>query len=336
MYNDFVLVGPAAIRRHQGQRHRCGADKIAGSKASFVSRGDKSGTHAAELRYWKAAASTRQREDGRLQGMRLRHGPALNIASSSDAYVLADRGTWLSFKNRGNLAILVEGDKRLFNQYGVIVVNPAKHPHVKKELAQAFADWVLSPRRPAHDRELQDRRRAAVLSERAEVKRRVASAAGRRRRWPRPAACAARLRCRVVRRPRAVVAGPGRAEAARFSSRDDPAPQRLRVGAAVAPVQPRQRRQPLGMLGPALAPVEAPAQCPSPSPGRFMRCSPPRPSTSCSGTMAVSATDARAARIRSQWISRPSVPRYARTCARSCSVAEAHQPSVVSLSCVPV
>ena len=77
--------------------------------------------------------------------MRLRHGPALNIGSQSDAYVLTDRGTWLSFKNRGNLVILVEGDKRLFNQYGVIVVNPAKHPHVKVQLAQAFADWVLSP-----------------------------------------------------------------------------------------------------------------------------------------------------------------------------------------------
>ena len=93
-------------------------------------------------------------------------GPALNIGSSTNAYVLTDRGTWLSFKNRGELAILVEGDKRLFNQYGVIVVNPAKHPHVKKDLAQAFADWVVSPAGQAAIAELQDRRRAAVLPER--------------------------------------------------------------------------------------------------------------------------------------------------------------------------
>jgi tungstate transport system substrate-binding protein len=119
--------------------------KLAGSRHSFVSRGDKSGTHAAELRYWKAAGidapattASGYKECG--CGM----GPALNIASSTDAYVLADRGTWLSFRNRGNLAVLVQGDKRLFNQYGVIVVNPAKHPHVKKDLAQAFADWLLS------------------------------------------------------------------------------------------------------------------------------------------------------------------------------------------------
>jgi tungstate transport system substrate-binding protein len=119
--------------------------RIAEKSASFLSRGDKSGTHAAELRYWKmagidapAARVTGYKECG--CGM----GPALNIASQSDAYVLTDRGTWLSFKNRGNLAILVEGDQRLFNQYGVIVVNPAKHPHVKVQLAQAFADWVLS------------------------------------------------------------------------------------------------------------------------------------------------------------------------------------------------
>ena len=96
-------------------------------------------------------------------------GPALNIAASANAYVLADRGTWLSFKNRADLGILVEGDKRLFNQYGVIVVNPAKHPHVKKDLAQAFADWVVSPAGPGHDRQLQDWRRAAVLSERGHI-----------------------------------------------------------------------------------------------------------------------------------------------------------------------
>jgi tungstate transport system substrate-binding protein len=147
MYNDFVLVGPAADPAGvKGKDIGAALGKLAGSTASFISRGDKSGTHAAELRYWKAAGieAPAQKLAGYKEcgcGM----GPALNIASSADAYVLADRGTWLSFKNKGALAILVEGDKRLFNQYGVIVVNPARHPHVKKELAQAFADWLLSP-----------------------------------------------------------------------------------------------------------------------------------------------------------------------------------------------
>ena len=146
MYNDFILIGPtgdpAALK---GIDIVAALGKLAGSKASFISRGDKSGTHAAELRYWKladvdapAAKIAGYKECG--CGM----GPALNMASSTDAYALTDRGTWLSFKNRGNLAALVEGDRRLFNQYGVIVVNPARHPHVKVQLAQAFADWVLS------------------------------------------------------------------------------------------------------------------------------------------------------------------------------------------------
>ena len=148
MYNDFVIIGPksdpAGVR---GNDVVAALKKLAGSaNASFLSRGDKSGTHAAELRYWKvagvdlaAAKPAGYKECG--CGM----GPALNIAESSGAYVLSDRGTWLNFKNRGDLAILVEGDQRLFNQYGVMVVNPAKHPHVKKDLAQAFADWVVSP-----------------------------------------------------------------------------------------------------------------------------------------------------------------------------------------------
>ncbi len=146
MYNDFVLVGPAADPAGvKGRDVVAALAKLAASKSAFVSRGDKSGTHAAELRYWKAAGidSPAARFAGYKEcgcGM----GPALNIASSLDAYALTDRGTWLSFKNRGGLAILVEGDQRLFNQYGVIVVNPAKHPHVKVQLAQAFADWVLS------------------------------------------------------------------------------------------------------------------------------------------------------------------------------------------------
>jgi tungstate transport system substrate-binding protein len=120
--------------------------KLAASKEAFISRGDKSGTHAAELRYWKMADL--DTPVGKVAGYKecgCGMGPALNMASSINAYVLADRGTWLAFKNRGDLAILVEGDQRLFNQYGVIVVNPAKHPHVKKDMAQAFADWVVSP-----------------------------------------------------------------------------------------------------------------------------------------------------------------------------------------------
>jgi tungstate transport system substrate-binding protein len=147
MYNDFVLIGPAADpAKVRGKDITAALQKVGTAGAPFVSRGDKSGTHAAELRYWKAAgtdiAATKPagyKECG--CGM----GPALNIAASTGAYVLADRGTWLNFKNRADLAILVEGDTRLFNQYGVMVVNPAKHPHVKVALAQGFADWVVSP-----------------------------------------------------------------------------------------------------------------------------------------------------------------------------------------------
>jgi tungstate transport system substrate-binding protein len=118
--------------------------KIAAANAPFVSRGDKSGTHAAENRYWAAAGLADKKGAGYREcgcGM----GPALNMASSANAYVLTDRGTWLSFKNRGDLTVLVEGDKRLFNQYGVIVVNPARHPHVKQAEAQKFVDWLVSP-----------------------------------------------------------------------------------------------------------------------------------------------------------------------------------------------
>lgn len=146
MYNDFVLVGPksdpAGVR---GRDVVAGLQKVAAGSVPFVSRGDKSGTHAAELRYWKAAGI--DAPETRVSGYKAcgcGMGPALNIASSSQAYVLTDRGTWLSFKNRGDLAVLVEGDRRLFNQYGVVMVNPARHPHVKRELAQAFVDWVVS------------------------------------------------------------------------------------------------------------------------------------------------------------------------------------------------
>ena len=147
MYNDFVLVGPKADPAGvRGRDIVAALARLAAGKAPFVSRGDKSGTHAAELRYWKAAGI--EAPAGKVAGYKecgCGMGPALNIAAQSDAYVLTDRGTWLSFRNRGDLTILVEGDQRLFNEYGVIVVNPAKHPHVKRELAQAFSDWIVSP-----------------------------------------------------------------------------------------------------------------------------------------------------------------------------------------------
>ena len=144
MFNDFVLIGPAADPAHvRGHDIGQALAQLAATQASFISRGDKSGTHAAELRYWKLTPAPDARGSGyRACGCGM--GPALNIASSTGAYVLADRGTWLSFKNRGDLAVLVEGDKRLFNQYGVLVVNPAKHPHVKALEAQKFVDWVVS------------------------------------------------------------------------------------------------------------------------------------------------------------------------------------------------
>jgi tungstate transport system substrate-binding protein len=147
MYNDFVLVGPANDpAKLKGNNIAAALGKLASTGASFISRGDKSGTHAAELRLWKAAnidLATGKPAGYKECGCGM--GPALNMGSSTDAYVLTDRGTWLSFKNRGNLTVLVEGDKSLFNQYGVMVVNPAKHPHVKAALAQQFADWVVSP-----------------------------------------------------------------------------------------------------------------------------------------------------------------------------------------------
>ncbi len=147
MYNDFVIVGPKADPAGvRGKDVTAALARLASTNSSFISRGDKSGTHAAELRYWKAAnVDIAASKPAGYKECGCGMGPALNIASSTGAYVLADRGTWLNFKNRADLAILVEGDKRLFNQYGVIVVNPARHPHVKKDLAQAFADWVVSP-----------------------------------------------------------------------------------------------------------------------------------------------------------------------------------------------
>ena len=148
MYNDFVLIGPKSDpAKIKGSKDITVAlVKIKNAGAPFISRGDKSGTHAAELNLWKVAGVDIAKDKGPWyrdigQGM----GAALNTASASNAYVLADRGTWLSFKNRGDLIISVEGDKRLFNQYGVMLVNPAKHAHVKKELGQSFIDWLISP-----------------------------------------------------------------------------------------------------------------------------------------------------------------------------------------------
>jgi tungstate transport system substrate-binding protein len=144
MYNDFVLIGPATDPAGvKGNDILQGLKKLQASNASFISRGDKSGTHAAELRYWKLAGVETLAFSG-YKACGCGMGPALNMAASVDAYVLADRGTWLAFKNRANMAILVEGDSRLFNQYGVMVVNPAKHPQVKVVEAQKFADWVTS------------------------------------------------------------------------------------------------------------------------------------------------------------------------------------------------
>jgi tungstate transport system substrate-binding protein len=144
MYNDFVLVGPKSDPAGvKGKDIVEAFRKIAATNAPFISRGDRSGTNAAELRYWKDGGVDSKGAGYRECGCGM--GPALNIASSSEAYVLADRGTWLSFKNGGDLDIVVQGDKRLFNQYGVMVVNPAKYPNVKAAAAQKFVDWVISP-----------------------------------------------------------------------------------------------------------------------------------------------------------------------------------------------
>ena len=149
MYNDFVIVGPKSDpARIAGDKDVVDAlRKISAAKAAFISRGDHSGTHEAELRLWKqAGVDVAAAKDGWYREIGQGMGPALNMASSSNAYLLSDRGTWLSFKNRGDLAILTEGDKRLFNQYGVMLVNPDKHPAVKAKEGQAFIDWLISPK----------------------------------------------------------------------------------------------------------------------------------------------------------------------------------------------
>ena len=148
MYNDFVLIGPKSDPAHvKGMKDVAKAfQTLKDKQASFISRGDRSGTHIAELKLWKDAGIDIEKDKGAWyksigQGM----GAALNTAGAGNAYVLSDRGTWIHFKNKGDLEILVEGDKRMFNQYGVMLVNPAKHPNVKKELGQTFIDWLVSP-----------------------------------------------------------------------------------------------------------------------------------------------------------------------------------------------
>jgi len=148
MYNDFVIIGPKSdpAKVAGGKDAAAALKKIADAKAPFVSRGDKSGTHAAELRLWKSAGVDLDAAKGpwyRDTGSGM--GPALNTASSIGGYIVSDRGTWLSFKNKGDLTIVVEGDRVLFNPYGVMLVNPAKHPHVKQADAQRFIDWLVSP-----------------------------------------------------------------------------------------------------------------------------------------------------------------------------------------------
>jgi tungstate transport system substrate-binding protein len=145
MYNDFVVVGPASDPvKVKGNDVVEALKKLSAANGPFISRGDKSGTHAAELRFWKIADLADKQGSG-YKSCGCGMGPALNMASSSNAYALTDRGTWLNFKNRGELKVLVEGDQRLFNQYGVMLVNPAKHPHVKATDGQKFIDWLVSP-----------------------------------------------------------------------------------------------------------------------------------------------------------------------------------------------
>jgi tungstate transport system substrate-binding protein len=147
MYNDFVIIGPKAdpAKIKGGKDVGAALKKIKDAKATFISRGDRSGTHSAELKLWKAAGIDIEKDKGDWyksigQGM----GAALNTAQGSNGYVMSDRATWINFKNKGDLEIVVEGDSRLFNQYGVMLVNPQKHPNVKKAEGQAFIDWLVS------------------------------------------------------------------------------------------------------------------------------------------------------------------------------------------------
>jgi len=148
MYNDFVLIGPKSDPAHiKSMKDVAKAmQTIKDKQAAFISRGDRSGTHIAELKLWKdSRVDIEKVKDPWYRSIGQGMGAALNIASASNAYVLSDRGTWIHFKNKGDLEIVVEGDKRMFNQYGVILVNPQKHPTVKKDLGQQFIDYLISP-----------------------------------------------------------------------------------------------------------------------------------------------------------------------------------------------
>lgn len=146
MYNDFVLIGPKSdpAKINGGKDIQAAFKKIAQTKSPFISRGDKSGTHAAELRYWKDAGEEVSAKQSWYKETGSGMGPALNTASGMNGYILSDRATWLTFKNRGDLAILVQGDPKLFNQYGVMLVNPKRHAYVKQAEGQAFIDWLIS------------------------------------------------------------------------------------------------------------------------------------------------------------------------------------------------
>ena len=147
MYNDFVIVGPQSDpARAAGKDVVSAFRKIRNTGVPFASRADRSGTHAAEIRYWKLAGIDIEKDHGawyRATGSGM--GATLNTASGMNAYALTDRGSWLSFHNRGELAILVEGDRKLFNQYGVMLVNSKRHPHIKQDMGQAFVDWLVAP-----------------------------------------------------------------------------------------------------------------------------------------------------------------------------------------------
>jgi tungstate transport system substrate-binding protein len=147
MYNDFIIVGPKGDPANiaGGQDAVAALRKIAAAHAPFVSRGDDSGTHKAEQRLWQDAGIDVKTATGWYREVGSGMGPTLNSAAAMNGYTVADRGTWLSFKNRQDLAIVVEGDQRLFNQYGVMLVNPARHPTVKKALGEAFIAWLTAP-----------------------------------------------------------------------------------------------------------------------------------------------------------------------------------------------
>ena len=167
MFNDFVVVGPSGDPAGVagGKDIAVGLRSIADAGALFASRGDDSGTHKAEWRLWEASGIDPKKGTNWYREMGAGMGATLNTASQLGAYTLSDRATWIAFRNKAEMKIVIEGDKRLFNQYGVILVNPARHPHVKQAEGQSFIDWLVSPRRAGRNRRLQGRRPAIVFSE---------------------------------------------------------------------------------------------------------------------------------------------------------------------------